>query len=64
EAAKQCHSFVSVELSMGQMIDDVRASVEYSRPVSLCSRTGGIIPSPEEVYAKIVELAKNGGCDK
>ena len=61
EAAKQCHSFVSVELSMGQMIDDVRAAVEYSRPVSLCSRTGGIIPSPEEVYESIIEAAKNGG---
>ena len=61
EAAKQCSSFVSVELNMGQMIDDVRMAIEYSRPVSLCSRTGGIIPSPEEVYASIIEAAKNGG---
>jgi len=64
EAAKTCCSFVSVELSMGQMIEDVRAAVKYSRPVSLCSRTGGIIPSPEEVYHSIIEAAKNGGDKK
>ena len=61
EAAQTCKSFVSVELSMGQMIDDVRAAIEYSRPVSLCSRTGGIIPSPEEVYESILSAAKIGG---
>ena len=61
ETAKQCSSFISVELSMGQMIEDVRAAVAYSRPVSLCSRTGGIIPSPEEVYQSIMDAAKIGG---
>ena len=60
-AAEKCHSFISVELSMGQMIEDVRLAIECKRPVSLCSRAGGIIPSPEEVFAKIAEAAKNGG---
>ena len=46
---------------MGQMIEDVRLAIECKRPVALCSRAGGIIPSPEEVYAKIMEAAKNGG---
>jgi 2-oxoglutarate ferredoxin oxidoreductase subunit alpha len=64
KAAETCHSFLSVELSMGQMIEDIRLSIECKRPVALCNRAGGIIPSPEEVYAKIAELAKNGGCDK
>ena len=61
EAAKHCRSFLSVELNMGQMIEDVRLAIECSRPVALCSRAGGIIPSPEEVFAKIMEAAKNGG---
>ncbi len=64
EAAKHCRSFLSVELNMGQMIEDVRLSISCSRPVSLCNRTGGIIPSPDEVYSKIVSLAQDGGVDK
>ena len=60
-AAKKCSSFQSLELNMGQMIDDIRLAISCSRPVELCNRAGGIIPSPEEVYRKIMEMAKNGG---
>ena len=60
KAAEHCESFISVELSMGQMIEDVRLAIECRRPVALCSRAGGVIPSPEEVYAKIMEAAKGG----
>ena len=59
-AAEKCKSFISVELSMGQMIDDVRLAIECKRPVALCNRAGGVIPSPDEVYAKIMEAAKGG----
>ncbi len=62
-AAQHCKSFVSVELNMGQMIEDVRLAIECSRPVTLCSRAGGVIPSPKEVYDKIMEAAK-GGAEK
>ena len=57
EAAEQCKRFISVELSMGQMIEDIRLSIECKRPVSLCSRVGGIIPSPDEVYQSIMKEA-------
>ena len=60
KAAEHCESFISVELSMGQMIEDVRLAIECRRPVALCNRAGGVIPSPEEVYAKIMEAAKGG----
>ena len=60
KAAEHCESFISVELSMGQMIEDVRLAIECKRPVALCNRAGGVIPSPEEVYAKIMEAAKGG----
>ena len=57
-AAEKCKAFVSVELSMGQMIDDVRLAIECKKPVLLCSRTGGMIMSPDEVVAKIQEASK------
>ena len=57
-AAEKCNAFVSVELSMGQMIDDVKLAIECKKPVLLCNRTGGMIMSPDEVVAKIVEASK------
>ena len=60
EAAKTVKAFLSVELSMGQMIEDIELATRCARPVMLCNRAGGMIPSPEEVYEKIVEMAKGG----
>ena len=60
-AAERVHSFISVELSMGQMIEDVRLAVEGRAPVTLCNRTGGMIPSPEQVLQAIQTAAENGG---
>ena len=59
-AAEKCEKFISVELNMGQMIEDVRAAIEYKRPVTLCNRAGGVIPSAEQVYNQIMEAAKGG----
>jgi 2-oxoglutarate ferredoxin oxidoreductase subunit alpha len=58
-AAEKCKQFISVELSMGQMIEDVRLACECKVPVTLCSRTGGMIPSPEQVLEAITRA--NGG---
>ena len=52
-AADKCKAFVSVELNMGQMIEDVRLATECKRPVSLCNRAGGMIPSPDQVLESI-----------
>jgi 2-oxoglutarate ferredoxin oxidoreductase subunit alpha len=38
-----------VELSCGQLIEDVRLSVNGALPVQLFGRTGGMIPSAEDV---------------
>ena len=59
-AVEQCKSFISVELNMGQMIEDVKLAIECKRPVSLCCRTGGMIPSPDEVLAAIERAAEGG----
>ena len=40
---------------MGQMIEDVELATRCKRPVLLCNRVGGMIPSPESVLAKIEE---------
>ena len=49
--------FLCVEMSMGQMVDDVRLAVNGRKPVHFCGRTGGIIPTPVEVLEKIKEIA-------
>ena len=53
EKAENVKSYISVELSMGQMIEDVRLATQCKKPVSLCNRTGGMIPSPDEVLDSI-----------
>ena len=57
-AADQCKAFISVELSMGQMIEDVRLATECKRPVTLCNRCGGMIPSPDQVLQSIRDAQK------
>ncbi|MDD7646374.1 MAG: 3-methyl-2-oxobutanoate dehydrogenase subunit VorB [Ruminococcus bromii] len=57
-AAKQAKHLLVVEMSMGQMVDDVRLAVEGSVPVSFYGRTGGIIPTPKEVLGEIKKLLK------
>ena len=57
-AAKKVKAFVSVELSMGQMIEDIRLATGCSRPVTLCNRAGGMIPDPEQVLEAIAKSAE------
>ena len=57
-AADKVKGFVCVELSMGQMIEDVRLYTQCKRPVALCNRCGGMIPSPDEVLASIRNAQK------
>ncbi len=56
-AADKVKAFISVELSMGQMIEDVQLATECKKPVTLCNRAGGMIPSPEEVLEAIKKAA-------
>jgi len=57
-AAEKVNGFVSVELSMGQMIEDVRLATECKKPVALCNRAGGMIPSPDEVLEALRKAQK------
>lgn len=60
KAAQHAKQFISVELSMGQMIEDVRLATQCKVPVTLCNRVGGMIPSPDQVLTAIREAAKGG----
>ena len=60
KAAKTAKQIISVELSMGQMIEDVKLACECKVPVTLCNRVGGMIPSPKEVLEAIREAQKGG----
>lgn len=50
-------ALLTVEMSMGQMVQDVKAAVEYSIPVHFFGRTGGIVPTPDEVLERIKKIA-------
>ena len=57
-AAKQAKQLLVVEMSMGQMVDDVRLAANGAVPVHFYGRTGGIIPTPKEVLGEIKKLLK------
>ena len=61
KAADKVNSFISVELNMGQMIEDIQLATKCKKEVLLCSRTGGMIPTTENVLDKIEEAVKLGG---
>jgi 2-oxoglutarate/2-oxoacid ferredoxin oxidoreductase subunit alpha len=51
---------LAVEMSGGQMVDDVRIAVNGAKPVHFYGRTGGMVPMPEEVLSKILTLSGGG----
>ena len=63
KAADKVKGIVSVELSMGQMIEDVKLATSCKVPVTLCNRVGGMIPSPDQVLDAIKKMAENGGAE-
>ena len=58
EAAKKVRSVLVVELSTGQMVEDVKLAVAGKVPVEFYGRTGGNVPSVEEIHrAMFTQLA-------
>jgi 2-oxoglutarate ferredoxin oxidoreductase subunit alpha len=49
--------YISIEMSAGQMIDDIRLAVNGHSPVDFFGRTGGVVPTQEEIYLKIMTVA-------
>ncbi len=61
KAADKVKAFVTVELNMGQMVEDVELAIRCKKPVLMANRVGGCIPTPEQVLAQVVEANKLGG---
>jgi 2-oxoglutarate ferredoxin oxidoreductase subunit alpha len=51
-----CRAVVSIEMSMGQLVEDVELSVLGSRPVHWYGKCGGEVPTPEEVLDEVMKL--------
>jgi len=54
-AAMRAEKVLTVELSNGQMVEDVRLALNGKRPVEFYGRVGGNVPGVEELLAKIEE---------
>jgi len=58
EAARDVRAVLVVEMSTGQMVEDVRLALREQVPVHFYSRVGGNVPLVEEVNAKMFELVE------
>jgi pyruvate/2-oxoacid:ferredoxin oxidoreductase alpha subunit len=56
--AERARVFVVVEMSNGQLIEDVRLALNGIRPVEFLGRAGGNVPSHEEVLGLVRDLAR------
>ncbi|NMA80004.1 MAG: 3-methyl-2-oxobutanoate dehydrogenase subunit VorB [Clostridiales bacterium] len=56
-ASENASSLLCVEMSMGQMIDDVKLAINCSKPVHFYGRTGGVIPTPTEILTEIENIS-------
>ncbi len=57
QTAKKATAFLTVEMSMGQMVEDVRLAVNGQKPVYFYGRTGGMIPTPAEINKQIKNIS-------
>jgi 2-oxoglutarate ferredoxin oxidoreductase subunit alpha len=48
-AKESCKTVISIEMSMGQMVEDVERSVQGRKPVEWYGKCGGEVPTPEEI---------------
>ncbi len=58
EAARDVRAVLVVEMSTGQMVEDVRLALREQVPVHFYSRVGGNVPLAEEVNARMFELVE------
>ena len=54
KAAERCRSVMVVEMSTGQMVEDVRLALNGRVPVEFYGRVGGNVPSAEEIHAELL----------
>lgn len=57
KVAKTAEAFLTVEMSMGQMVEDVRLAVNGEKPVYFYGRTGGMVPTPAAIVEEIKKIS-------
>ncbi|MCU0726359.1 MAG: 3-methyl-2-oxobutanoate dehydrogenase subunit VorB [Planctomycetes bacterium] len=60
ETARRAKKVLVIEMNTGQMIDDVRMALGPDREVGFFGRTGGVVPTPDDVLAAIGEVTGKG----
>ena len=58
ELAEKVDAFLSVEMSNGQMIDDIRLAVNGKKPVHLHNRMGGFVPTTKDIREEVVKIMR------
>ncbi len=58
KASKKVKNFLTVELNMGQMVDDVKLAIDCAKPVYFYGRTGGVLMTPDEVLETLEKIEK------
>ncbi|MFO7612245.1 MAG: 3-methyl-2-oxobutanoate dehydrogenase subunit VorB [Clostridia bacterium] len=61
DIAEKTDVLLSVELNAGQMVEDVRLAVNGRKPVHFYGRTGGVLPTQNEILDEIKRLLGRGG---
>ncbi len=59
DVAARCRQVLVVEMSTGQMVEDVRLALDGKVPVEFYGRFGGNVPAAEEVHAELIARAGN-----
>jgi 2-oxoglutarate ferredoxin oxidoreductase subunit alpha len=56
KAADTAKAFLTIEMSMGQMVEDVRIGVNGKKPVYFYGRCGGMVPEPAAIVEEVKEI--------
>jgi 2-oxoglutarate ferredoxin oxidoreductase subunit alpha len=59
QTARTVDAVFVVEMSEGQMVEDVRLAVQGRRPIGFFGRLGGGVPTPGEVVARVKDFVTN-----
>ncbi|MCO5387972.1 MAG: 3-methyl-2-oxobutanoate dehydrogenase subunit VorB [Desulfosporosinus sp.] len=60
EACKKAERVLTVEMSMGQLVEDIRYNLEFKVPVHLYGRVGGMVPAARAVLEEVKRLVNSG----
>jgi pyruvate/2-oxoacid:ferredoxin oxidoreductase alpha subunit len=56
--SEKIKAFVCIELSNGQMIDDINMAIKYTKPVHFINRMGGNMPTPADLVEEVSKIVK------